>query len=89
MNNSAAQLAPGASVEKPRVTVALSNLSAVLNDYLNSRYSALHPESARHHAARIKNAHTPFADRFTGGATTNSHAGRADRIPGSSLENPD
>jgi hypothetical protein len=55
MNNSAAQLAPGASVKKPQVTVALLDFFIAQNDYSSSRHSALQPKSAQpgnHHTAR-------------------------------------
>ncbi|MEI6180373.1 MAG: DUF3034 family protein [Chloroflexales bacterium] len=75
--------------------MALADLLVALNDYSSSRYYDLQPESAQpvnhpiaqNHAARTESPHTPFADRFTGGATTNFHAGHPDRSSGSSLKN--
>ncbi len=55
MHNSAAQPAPGASVEQPQITVAPNAFFVVLNDYQNSRYSVPQTQSslfANHPAAQ-------------------------------------
>jgi hypothetical protein len=97
MHNSTAHLTAKTSVERPPVTVALSDFLVALNDYLNSRYYATQHESAPHgnhpavqnHAARNGNPNTLFADRLTGGVRKHFPAGRPDRTPGGSLKNSD
>jgi len=74
--------------------VAPTAFFVALNDYLIGRYSAPQTESAhlanhpaaQNPAASSQNPHTPFADRFTGGATINFLAAHADRTTESGLK---
>lgn len=96
MRNLAAQSAAREKVQTPRITVVLTSFFAARNNYQFSSYYALHPGSAsklsdhprKHpatlqHPVRGENPHTPLANRFTGGATFNSHTRHADRTSGS------
>jgi hypothetical protein len=88
-----------ARIKNPRLTKPLRVLLDAPNSYQYDRYSLLKRETplgilarrrnglaAPHVPSRGENALTALADRFTGGATTNSLMGHADRTTGSKLE---
>ena len=99
MWNSFAKSVVVAQLDNPRVAVPLNALIAELNGYHYSRYSLLQWRTPLGLLARSRsglallqapvrgeNAEMALADRFTGGSTTNSLTGHADRTTGSRLK---